>query len=100
MTPHKSASSSASGGRHVKEKTFTLAASKGKSIGLGVFTTGTDPHYKVTSSPDLGEFLGLAREKLPLEGGRYMLLYQFHNFYDKPSEITVRLVDKSDVHGS
>jgi hypothetical protein len=62
-----------------------------KSIGVGVFHASVKaPDFLLSFSPDLGEQVSSALDRLDIPGsGKYMLLYQFQNFGSKSCEVTI-----------
>ena len=62
-----------------------------KSIGVGVFHASVKaPSFLLAFSPDLGDQVTSALDRLEIPGsGKYMLLYQFQNFGNKPCEVTI-----------
>lgn len=77
----------------VSEKTVTIAPGSGKAVGLGVYlATAPSPEVQVTYTPDLHDDIGVSHERLDIPGqSKYILLYQFHNFSQKPCQVTMHL---------
>ncbi|HEV2403099.1 MAG TPA: hypothetical protein VGS08_02765 [Candidatus Saccharimonadales bacterium] len=62
-----------------------------KSIGLGVFAHSAQvPTFALSFDPEMGDKLTAKQERLEIPGVRkFMLLYQFRNFGDKPCQVAI-----------
>jgi hypothetical protein len=77
----------------VMKKTVTIKAGSGKAVGLGEYEVSVEsPEVQVSFQPDVHDDIGVSYEKLDIPGqGKYLLLYQFHNFSQMTCRITMRL---------
>jgi len=84
----------------VTKKTVTIQAGSGKAVGLGEYEVSAEsPEVQVSFQPDVHDDIGVSYEKLAMPGqGKYLLLYQFHNFSQKTCRITIQL--STAGHGS
>lgn len=75
------------------QQTIAIAPGESRSIGLGAYESSISmPEFEVTYSPQLAESMGASLERLDIPGKtRYIAVYHFHNFSDKPCEVTVRI---------
>ena len=72
------------------DKTITVEPGQGRVVGLGVYREADpEPDFALSFDPDIQEDMGVSFEHLDLPGEhKYMLMYQFHNFGNKPCRIT------------
>lgn len=72
-------------------RSITVPPKGSKALGAGVYAAGeVMPEFAVTLEPNIGEQMGVSLERLDIPGkGKYMPLYQFHNFGDKPCRVTI-----------
>lgn len=73
------------------DKVITVEPGNGRVVGLGVYhSTDPEPDFSLVFNPDMQEEMGVSFEHLDIPGEqKYMLMYQFHNFGNKPCEITL-----------
>jgi hypothetical protein len=85
--------------RRVTERSVSVAPGAGRSVGMGIYHTSDPlPIYEIILEPDIGESMGVSQEQLTMPSkAEYMLLYHFHNFGDRPCEVTLRQKTPSPV---
>lgn len=73
-------------------RAITINPGQTKTVGLGTYKTVLpEPAFDIQFSPDIQDMIGVSRDKLEdASSGKYILLYQFHNFGDQACNITVR----------
>ncbi len=80
---------------HVTEKFIVVKPGNGKAVGLGIYSSDSNPEYDVTYQPDVHDDIAVTHERLDVPGqARFILLYQFHNFSERACKITLRLRDR------
>ena len=74
------------------EATITVASGHAQSLGLGAYDASKSmPAFDVAYDPHLEDSIGASLERLDIPGkSKYIAVYHFHNFGDKPCRITVR----------
>lgn|GEM_PF-2203692 len=72
--------------------TMIILPGRVQSMGLGAYNASDPmPKFKVSYEPDIGDQMGASLERIDVPGKpRYVAVYQFHNFSEKPCQITVQ----------
>jgi len=72
--------------------TMIILPGRMQSMALGAYDASDPmPKFKVSYEPDVGDQMGASLERIDIPNrARYVAVYQFHNFSERPCQITVK----------